>query len=117
MTPLRTLALSLSIHWRTRALIAAVLLTLGSCDEATVAPPLCPEDVDHSAGEALFQTQCAPCHGADGLGATSHGIIHELHHSDAELIQVMLNGMGAMPPVNITDAEAAAIVDYMRCAL
>ena len=117
MKPLRTLALSLSIHWRTRALIAAVLLTLGSCDGATVTPSLCPEGVDHSTGEALFQAQCAPCHGADGLGATSHGITHELHHSDAELIQGMLNGMGAMPAVNITDAEAAAVVDYMRCAL
>jgi len=100
-----------------RVLLIAVLVGAAGCDEGSVVPPRCPEGVDYSDGETLFEAQCAPCHGTDGLGASSHGIIHELHHTDSQLIQVMLDGKGSMPVVNITETEAASIVDYMRCVL
>ena len=99
------------------ALLFATLLGTPGCDEAVVVPPRCPEGVDHSDGQALFEAQCAPCHGADGLGASSQDILQELHHSDAQLIQVMLDGKGTMPMINITEAEAVSIIDYMRCVL
>ena len=100
-----------------RVMLIAGLMGAAGCDEDIVVPPRCPEGVDHSDGQALFEAQCAPCHGADGLGASSYGILHELHHTDSQLIQVMLDGKGSMPVVNITEAEAASIVDYMRCVL
>ncbi len=66
-------------------------------------------------GEELYTTHCAACHGADGNGSASGpGIVHELHHSDPELVAVILNGKGEMAPVAVTQEEAEAIVAYMR---
>ncbi|MGB0591165.1 MAG: c-type cytochrome [Myxococcota bacterium] len=100
-----------------RVMLIAVFIGAAGCDEDIVTPPRCPEGVDYSDAQVLFEAQCAPCHGADGLGGSSYGILHELHHTDSQLIQVMLDGKGSMPAVNITEAEAASIVDYMRCVL
>lgn len=67
-------------------------------------------------GEALYTANCAPCHGADGTGVDDLGpnIVSELHHGDAQLIGVILNGDGDMEPVNVTEEQARLIVDYMR---
>ena len=69
-------------------------------------------------GEALYSNHCASCHGADGQGLDDAGpdIVHELHHNDAKLIDVILNGDGDMEPVDVTEAQAQLIVDYMRAA-
>ena len=67
-------------------------------------------------GEALYSTHCASCHGDDGTGGSERGIEGELHHSDEELIDVILNGDGEMPGINVTEEEAQAIVDWMRAS-
>ena len=92
------------------------LLLFGACDgssseDVNTPPP------DTSEGEALYQAHCAPCHGADALGDTGPAIVHELHHSDADLIAVMTAGKGTMPATDIGEAEAQAIVTYMRFGL
>jgi mono/diheme cytochrome c family protein len=77
------------------------------------------EDTEAEApdGEALYSRHCASCHGADGTGGTERGIVGELHHSDEELVRVILEGDGEMPAVDVTAAEAQAIVDWMRATL
>ena len=67
-------------------------------------------------GEALYISTCATCHGTDGEGLEGSGpsIVHELHHNDAKLIDVILNGDGDMDPVDVTEEQAQLIVDYMR---
>ena len=68
-------------------------------------------------GEELYTTYCVTCHAEDGTGVTGLGkdITRELHHDDAFLISVMLNGYeDLMEPVDVTEKEAQLIVDYMR---
>ena len=71
---------------------------------------------DESNGEALYNQHCANCHGIDGSGVDDVGpsFLNELHHSDAELIEVMLEGRGSMPPTPITQEEAESIMEYIR---
>ena len=38
-------------------------------------------------------------------------------HTDAQLIQVILNGHGTMPAIDVTEEEAQAILDYLRNVL
>jgi len=59
-----------------------------------------------NAGEALFKTKCAACHGPDGKGETTMGKANKLRdlsspdvqkESDAELAAIITNGKGKMP--------------------
>jgi mono/diheme cytochrome c family protein len=79
------------------------------------------QDVWHeetSPVEVSYVIYCATCHGEDGLG-TSLGpaILHELHHTDEELVAVILNGKGSMASVDVSPEVAQAIVDYLRNVL
>ena len=67
-------------------------------------------------GEELYKKYCSACHGDDGKGVPDAGpaIAHELHHTDEELISVMINGKKEMDPVPVTEDEAHLIVDWMR---
>ena len=66
-------------------------------------------------GEDLYTTHCAACHGADAAGtANGPDLVRELHHTDDDIIRVILNGKGDMAPVAITEEEAQLIVDYLR---
>lgn len=66
-------------------------------------------------GESLYNDHCAACHGADGHGTGSGpDLVRELHHTDEELIQVILNGKGDMAPVAITEEQAQMIVTWVR---
>jgi mono/diheme cytochrome c family protein len=80
-----------------------------------------------AAGKALFETNCATCHGATANG-TDHGppfvndIYNPGHHADEAFIVAARNGVrahhwrfGNMPPVQgVTDADVSAIVRYVR---
>lgn len=74
---------------------------------------------------ALFKTNCAPCHGADGKGKTPVG--KSLHvkdlaadevqaQSDADLCKIILEGKGKMPAYNgkLSDDEIRALVTFIR---
>ena len=69
-------------------------------------------------GEQLFLDNCQECHGADGRG-TRKGpdLKREIPQlDDAEIVDIILNGKGRneMPAIEVTEAEAQAIVDYLR---
>ena len=82
---------------------------------------------DVAAGEALFQANCARCHG-DRAGGTDSGppLIHDYyvpnHHSDAAFLLAARNGVrphhwdfGPMPAIEgVSDAEISAIISYIR---
>ena len=55
-------------------------------------------------------------HGDDSAAGTANGpdLVRELHHTDDDIIRVILNGKGDMAPVAITEEEAQLIVDYLR---
>lgn len=59
-----------------------------------------------SAGEALYKTKCAVCHGADGKGETAIGKANKIRdlssadvqkQTDDELAGIIGNGKGKMP--------------------
>ena len=66
-------------------------------------------------GAALYSDNCASCHGSDGTGGTGPdltAIVSTL--TDDEVTTAMLEGTGDMPAPGVSEAEAAAIVSYLR---
>jgi len=94
-------------------------------DAGTGIPPQDPAFV--AAGEALYQANCASCHGVD-LRGTSTGpshlsIVYEPnHHGDVAFVLAAKNGVqahhwqfGNMEPVpGLSDEDLEAIVAYVR---
>lgn len=66
-------------------------------------------------GGDLYATRCAGCHGVDGSGGPGSPIRDVVRRrGDAEIVGVIQEGTGRMPPVRLSDAEAAAVVAWMR---
>ena len=86
------------------------------------------QTVSANDGKALYETTCIACHGAKAEGAIpgvpNLGTSGRLAQSDAVLVGHIINGFQtpgspmAMPPkggnANLTDADAKAIVEYLR---
>lgn len=71
-------------------------------------------DGDPVAGEAVYASTCAACHGADGEGGSGPamaGIVAD--ESDADIVEVVLDGEGSMPPQDLTDQEVADVLAYL----
>ena len=79
------------------------------------------------AGEALFQENCAACHGRNATGTDLgpplvHKIYEPGHHGDMAFQMAAKNGVrahhwrfGDMPPVpGVSEAEVSKIVTYVR---
>lgn len=100
-----------------RWLLAPLFCCLFACADGGDAPYTGGGDTSavNTAGQEAYLQHCAACHGEGGQGtANGPAILHELHHSDADLIAVMLEGKGDMPAAAVTEEEAQDIVDYMR---
>jgi len=72
---------------------------------------------DAAAGEALYASNCASCHGADGtLGASgaSDLTVEVPALDDAGIETIVLNGEGAMPAYDFDEQEMADILAYLR---
>jgi cytochrome c oxidase cbb3-type subunit 3 len=70
-------------------------------------------------GEALFQTHCAPCHGAKGDGGRGANLaVRKLPRAadDAALGSIIVLGIPgtAMPPTRMTDSERAQLIAFVR---
>ena len=80
-------------------------------------------------GEGLFTQRCASCHGVTGAGDGALArsltklppeigtVAWQVEHSDAQIASVVKEGLAgsAMPPSrDLTDAEAASVVAYVR---
>ena len=70
-------------------------------------------------GQTLYLDNCSRCHGEDAGGVRGQGpaINAEIDKlSDEQIIDIILNGKGRdeMPAIDVTEAEAQLIVDYMR---
>jgi mono/diheme cytochrome c family protein len=78
-----------------------------------------------SAGETLFKTKCAACHGPDGkgevpmgkkLGARNLSSTEVQGQSDAQLTEVVTKGKGKMPAYDgkLTKEQIGELVAYIR---
>ena len=74
-------------------------------------------------GKALFQAQCAKCHGDDGKGISSIPDIPDLStakwqssRTDKEITEAINNGIGIMPGFQetLSAAEIRAVVKHVR---
>ena len=78
---------------------------------------------DPEAGEGRYDLFCSSCHGSDGaagvqvegVAATDlAGVVPD--RSDAALQTLIQEGIGAMPPQQIDDADTADLIAYLRVA-
>ena len=80
-----------------------------------------------SAGEGLFDANCAACHGPGASGTDQgptfiSGIYHPGHHADFSFVNAMRNGVrahhwrfGDMPAVpGLSDQDVETIICYVR---
>jgi putative heme-binding domain-containing protein len=79
-----------------------------------VGPPGPPPD-----GERLYMENCAECHGPEGDVVPGVNLGHGRFRratTDPELVGIVLRGIPntAMPPSNFSEAQASAIVQYLR---
>ncbi len=79
-------------------------------------------------GQNIFESICAACHGAQGVGNSEAGppLIHKIyepgHHGDESFQRAVANGVrahhwrfGDMPPVDgLTRGDVALVIDYIR---
>ncbi|HEY8555403.1 MAG TPA: c-type cytochrome [Burkholderiales bacterium] len=71
-------------------------------------------------GKAIYDSKCMVCHAAGVAGAPRLGDkaawAPRIQQGKEVLVQSVIKGKGAMPPragMNVSDAEAAAAVEYM----
>jgi mono/diheme cytochrome c family protein len=101
-----------------RVLVAGVVLVglVGFCSGSSQA---------QNAGESLFKTKCAACHGADGtgevpmgkkLGARNLSSAEVQGQSDAQLTDVVTKGKNKMPAYDgkLTKEQIGQLVAYIR---
>jgi mono/diheme cytochrome c family protein len=78
-----------------------------------------------SAGESLFKTKCAACHGPDGkgeapmgkkLGARNLSSTEVQSQSDAQLTEIVSKGKNKMPAYDgkLTKEQIGELVAYIR---
>ncbi|KAA0234174.1 MAG: hypothetical protein JJLCMIEE_01918 [Acidimicrobiales bacterium] len=75
-------------------------------------------------GQAVFDQNCASCHGASGEGGTgpafADGAVAEKYPNVADQKEIVVNGktgnIGTMPPWGdtLSDAEIDAVIEYER---
>src|ERR1700740_2752946 len=113
--------------WRWCASFAAVLLLCIAAFAADDQNPLAKDPKAAKTGEYEFRINCALCHGlgahGGGRGPDLPGAQKKHSHSDAEMFQVISNGIPgtAMPAngtngqgVGMTDEEIWQIITYIR---
>lgn len=77
------------------------------------------------AGQQLFESKCASCHGKDGAGQTPMGKKLGLKNlkspevqamTDAQMLEITKKGKGKMPAYEgkLTDAQIRDVISYIR---
>ena len=105
-------------HDLIRVLVVGVVLTamVGFCSSSSQA---------QNAGETLFKTKCAACHGVDGkgevlmgkkLGARNLSSAEVQGQSDAQLTEVVTKGKNKMPAYDgkLTKEQIGELVAHIR---
>lgn len=106
---------------RTGYLNLLTMLTAAAVALFLMSPPA----HSQSAGEALYKTKCATCHGADGAGATPAGKATKARdfcsqevkqETDEEWNSIIGKGKNKMPAYDkkLKDTEIKDVVAYIR---
>ena len=95
------------------------LLILAGLVPAALAQAPGPAGGPQPNGEQLYLENCAECHGPEGDAVPDVDLGHGRFRratTDPELVGIVLRGIPntAMPPNNFSEAQASAIVAYLR---
>lgn len=101
-----------------RAPVALAFLVLGICTGVSAAQAPAVEGPAPN-GAQLYERNCSECHGPEGDGVPDVDLGHGRFRratTDPELVGIVLRGIPntAMPPSNFTEAQAQAIVRFLR---
>lgn len=67
-----------------------------------------------SAGEEVYQNKCAGCHGADLSGVSGPGLQEVGAKLSAdEIADIIENGTGGMPAINMSDEDREALSEWL----
>ena len=69
------------------------------------------ETTDVSAGEKVVNASCVGCHGGDLTGSMGPDLTN-ISLSKEEIVDVLVNGKGEMPP-DTADGEEEAVAEYI----
>ena len=104
------------------------MLILSACGSAVTGPQIEPQDPALvAAGAALYEANCAQCHGSD-LRGTDQGPSHlssvyaPSHHGDGAFLLAVMNGsaqhhwdFGPMPPIEgLSASQVDEIIAFVR---
>ncbi len=104
--------------WRSRPVPAACLaLAFAASPALAQGPPL--DGPPPPDGPRLYEENCSQCHGEGGDGVANVDLMHGRFRratTDAELVGIVLRGIPGtdMPPHSFSEAQAAAVVQYLR---
>jgi cytochrome c551 len=104
--------------WRPILIGGAVVVATFALAQAEVFAPSAPAgDVaatgDSSRGEAVFQRECAGCHGDGGQGGGVGPVLVESGLDSATVTAVVQQGRGVMPAGIVGGQEQADVVAYV----
>lgn len=67
-----------------------------------------------SDGKTIYEQNCAVCHGNDGkLGMAGASDLSQTSMQQKEIVNIILNGRGAMPKVQMTEEQANKVAEYV----
>ncbi len=100
-----------------KPLALAILFLVGCAEKSTSddtgTPPEGPaEEVDAA---SVYMSYCSGCHASDGTGASGPPLTDSVPLlSDADLMDILQNGIGYMAAPSLTEAEEDALFLYLR---
>jgi mono/diheme cytochrome c family protein len=99
----------------TRLLPLALFTLLIGCAKEADDSGFTEEEGESVNGAQVYADSCAGCHSADGTGATGPSLVEKVPQmSDADLLDVIENGVGSMPDMGLSTPEADAVFLYVR---
>ncbi len=117
------------LAWRALGILAAALVVFAGCGgddggggDSTAPPPTGDQADDQAlvAGQEIFQSSCATCHGLTGDGGQgpklSDGSVADRYPDIEDQIAVVAGGRGQMPSFQgeLSDEEIENVVRYER---
>lgn len=102
-----------AVPWSLASLAVGAGLLLAACSGDETSSPTATD----SPGAQIYAASCAGCHGADGSGgrapAIGDGLAGAKYDRDA-IVEIILEGKGAMPSIGLSSADAAVVADFVR---
>ncbi|WP_339227337.1 cytochrome c551 [Oceanobacillus sp. FSL K6-2867] len=102
------------------AVLFGALLVLGACGagEDNASDDAGTDDsngtVETTDGEEVFKANCASCHGADLSGGAGPSLAQVgSKYSQEEIAEIVKNGKGSMPAVNVAGEDLDALTSWL----